>query len=281
MVLLHGKGFGLSLLLALLTSASAHNGLVVKRDKKKKGLRDSQFHREMKYNHNDASIVSGTAVTSTTTYPFFVHWERIGCGGQLIHEDIVLTAAHCKSSNDGPSDETLYMLGLTQGTGLSLQTETQVAHPNYNDVTTENDFMIFKLRDSALVDGSGIATGAEVIALNTDSAVPVAGSNLKIMGYGTTSSGGVASDDLLEATVQAVSDATCNAADSYNGEIVGDVMLCAASTGIDTCQGDSGGPLVDVTTGKLVGVVSWGRGCADPIYPGVYAQGKKRNSVIL
>merc|ERR1719253_2393926 len=49
-------------------------------------------------------------------------------------------------------------------------------------------------------------------------------------------------------------------------------MLCAAREGKDACQGDSGGPLIDKITGKLVGITSWGYGCADPNYPGVYAK---------
>ena len=60
-------------------------------------------------------------------------------------------------------------------------------------------------------------------------------------------------------------------------------MMCAADIGKDACQGDSGGPLYDKENDVLVGIVSWGMGCAHSQYPGVYASiaGEVRGVVCL
>ena len=64
-----------------------------------------------------------------------------------------------------------------------------------------------------------------------------------------------------------------------NGDITSN-MLCARDDGQDACQGDSGGPLYDASTKKLIGVVSWGDGCAKPRFPGVYARVSSKVSLL-
>ena len=77
----------------------------------------------------------------------------------------------------------------------------------------------------------------------------------------------------MEVEVDIVSKSECNS--DYSGQIT-DNMVCASRSGKDSCQGDSGGPLIvkggDVSADVQVGVVSWGNGCADPNFPGVYAR---------
>ena len=83
----------------------------------------------------------------------------------------------------------------------------------------------------------------------------------------------MASENLQKAEVPLVENATCNAADAYNGEIKPGMCAGYREGGIDL-PGDSGGPLM--LSGKdgpvLVGVVSWGAGCARKLRYGVYTR---------
>lgn len=86
---------------------------------------------------------------------------------------------------------------------------------------------------------------------------------------GSRGSGVPDTDALQKVTVPIVSREDCNS--KYSGAVT-EGMICAGFTegGKDSCQGDSGGPLTD-PSGTLIGIVSWGQGCALPNYPGVYA----------
>ncbi len=64
----------------------------------------------------------------------------------------------------------------------------------------------------------------------------------------------------------------CDCLEAYYGTRIDSSMMCASDPGQDACQGDSGGPLYDKENDLLVGVVSWGFGCASPQFPGVYAR---------
>ncbi|CAG0880771.1 unnamed protein product [Darwinula stevensoni] len=81
--------------------------------------------------------------------------------------------------------------------------------------------------------------------------------------------GGSVSSVMREAVVQVVDQTTCGNVYSLTGN-----MFCAAAPGKDTCQGDSGGPVMVNTTGYYVdiGITSFGIGCAEPRYPGVYTR---------
>ena len=100
---------------------------------------------------------------------------------------------------------------------------------------------------------------------------PAAGSYAVVSGWGTLSSGSSTFPSQLQAVeVDITTRAACNNAYAeYCGITVNMICAAVAGGGKDACQGDSGGPLV--VGSSLVGIVSWGVGCAEPNYPGVYS----------
>ena len=85
------------------------------------------------------------------------------------------------------------------------------------------------------------------------------------------------SDDLRAAQVPIIADSACGSGSVYGGRFDPSTMVCAGylSGGVDACQGDSGGPLQSLLAAggfRLVGITSWGEGCAQPNAPGVYTR---------
>nr|AEI58590.1 serine protease [Eupolyphaga sinensis] len=213
----------------------------------------------------DGRIVGGST-TTIQNFPYQVSLQYGGshiCGGSIISANYVLTAAHCII---GSASQHRIRVGSTfSNSGGTIYNAAQVIrHASYNSRTLDYDIGLVRT-SSGIVGGSGVAS----IALQT--ANIAAGTSAVVSGWGTTSEGGSASTTLRQVAVPIVADAACNSAYASYGGITAR-MICAGFTagGRDACQGDSGGPLV--AGGRLVGVVSWGVGCARPNFPGVYAK---------
>jgi len=187
----------------------------------------------------------------------------------LVAPEYVLTAAHCVSSGD--ASRLAVQIGsvcpyTSNNCGEPVQTINAVSvtrHPQYNGSTLDNDFALIKLASRANADPVPMDQGNVVDNYSSSKR------GLYAIGFGSLSSGGSVASELRHVELAFVPRNTCNS--DYNGGI-SNVMMCAADPGQDSCQGDSGGPLYDEANNALVGVVSWGFGCADPNYPGVYAQ---------
>jgi trypsin len=189
------------------------------------------------------------------------------CGGSIISDRWILTAAHCFKPSTGSSDVRV-KAGATNYVqeGAWAQVDRIIIHENYNPKTHEHDIALVQLR--ARPQG-------QVIPLSSTSQELTVGQPLEVTGWGATSEEGPSSRKLLKATVPYVDSNTCNDPRSYNGAIKPGMMCAGHSDGrIDSCQGDSGGPLVWRTRNGpiLVGVVSWGDGCARKLKYGVYTR---------
>merc|ERR1719243_569935 len=139
-------------------------------------------------------------------------------------------------------------------------------HPDYDDWTISNDICILGLADSADPSSQFI----DVIELPISGEEYDAGTMCTVTGWGTTTEGGSLGRVLQKVDVPVVSDSDCR--DAYGVNDVYDSMICAGlpQGGKDSCQGDSGGPFM--CGNQLSGIVSWGYGCAEASYPGVYTQ---------
>lgn len=236
-------------------------------------------------------IVGGTVV-APNSLPFQVSLQRRSgtgsysqsCGGSILDENTIIDAAHCVRGVDPTilrvvaGEHSLRTdSGLEQNRGVTRF----VMHENYRPTTFENDISLLFL--DAPLDLTVPSAQPILLPPPTEEFDPAPGLMVSVSGWGTTSSGGVISDQLRSVEVPVVSDDVCNTA--YGGTAsspeVYPSMICAgdiSNGGVDSCQGDSGGPLYvtpldgNAAEARQIGIVSWGQGCALAGYPGVYTQ---------
>jgi secreted trypsin-like serine protease len=210
--------------------------------------------------------VVGGSRAAQGEFPFMVRLS-MGCGGALYSPTIVLTAAHCvsRTGTNTSITATLGVVDLQSSSRITRKSNYVYRAPGYNG----------NGKDWALIRLASPVTGLATLPIASSTAYD--SGTFTIAGWGAATEGGAQQRYLLKAQVPFVSDATCNSASMYNGEVIATDEICAGYTagGVDTCQGDSGGPMFRTDSAGAwvqVGIVSWGDGCARPNKPGVYSQ---------
>lgn len=184
------------------------------------------------------------------------------CGGSLVAPDKVLTAAHCTEGEEPSGVQVVSgRTEMSSQEGTVSEVTDIWSHPEYGGGSMAFDVSVLTLAEPVA------EAPAELAAPDDPAYAP--DTDATILGWGTTSEGGETSDHLQKAVVPVNADETCSAA---YPEYTPDGMVCAGfpEGGTDACQGDSGGPMV--VDNRIIGVTSFGNGCARPDNPGVYAR---------
>ncbi|XP_018018851.1 proclotting enzyme isoform X2 [Hyalella azteca] len=247
----------------------------------KAGGARAQFNRTCKCGKKFTRIVGGTE-TYRHEYPWQAALVQTAtgeqfCGGSLITNQHILTAAHCLQGF-GAEDVVVHLRdhNLTNPSETNLverNVTTIYTHHLYDPVTNNNDIAIIHLNKTVRISARLLP-----VCLPS-SALPQYGNKEAVVtGWGATSSGGPSSSTLLEVTVPVLTQKHCQQRTGYQPSEITSRMLCAGAAGLDSCQGDSGGPLVHLDKGQRydqIGIVSFGRSCGLENFPGVYTRVNK------
>ncbi|XP_073846119.1 trypsin delta-like [Musca autumnalis] len=211
----------------------------------------------------DGRIVGGSNA-NIQQYPHQISMRYRGrhrCGGSVYTSNIIVSAAHCVVDDLDLSQLTI-VAGSTYLDDVTweLPVSKIIVHEKYSSA---NDYDV-----AILVLRGNFPFNSYIQPISLAKSRPAAGADVIVTGWGTLVEGGDIPNQLQQVTVNYMENSSCK---KRYPLMITDRMLCAnvSGGGKDACQGDSGGPLIH--NNELLGIVSWGIGCARSTFPGVYA----------
>ncbi|KAM6168829.1 cationic trypsin-3-like [Erethizon dorsatum] len=211
---------------------------------------------------DDDKIIGGyTCPKNSLPYQVSLNDGSHFCGGSLITDQWVLSAAHCYESRFQVHLGD-HNIDVIEGGEQLIDVAKVIVHPEYTSVYN-HDIMLIKLKKPATIN-------SQVSTISLPKSCPSAGTQCLVSGWGNlVNIGGVYPSVLQCLDAPVLSDAACQKA--YPGRITSNTFcLGFLEGGKDSCDGDSGGPVV--CDGQLQGIVSWGTGCALKGKPGIYTK---------
>uniref|UniRef100_A0A671R719 chymotrypsin n=1 Tax=Sinocyclocheilus anshuiensis TaxID=1608454 RepID=A0A671R719_9TELE len=213
-----------------------------------------------------SKIVNGqNAISGSWPWQVSLQVTHLGfhfCGGSLINQNWVLTAAHLVVNRCSFSFLSVFLqlaVIFLKPTKINV-----ITHPLYSRATFNNDIALLKLSSPVTLTPR---ISPVCLAPSTINILP--GTRCFTTGWGRTATTPLI---LQQTGVPIISPAVCR--QIWGQSTITDAMICAGASGSSSCQGDSGGPLVCERSGvwSLVGSVSWGRNTCDTRFPAVYAR---------
>ena len=241
---------------------------------------------------SQAEIVGGEDC-DISEYPWqaAIYVDGYLCGASIINEYWILTAAHCVEEGNqiaSPEDVTVGVgssnpyAGLFGAGGDEYDVEEVISHSSFGNYTSggwgggmNHDIALLKL--TAPIEFSDDVQPISLICSDqVNAGAQDAGVTTTITGWGNTSQGGSGSNTLQYIEVPVIANNDPDVANNLNNNSNTQFLAGAVDGGMDSCQGDSGGPVavrnVENTEWLLIGITSWGQGCAQAGYPGVYTK---------
>jgi secreted trypsin-like serine protease len=238
-----------------------------------------------------AKIIGGTPADSASDYPWQValfsnksnFFTTFYCGGTLLSERWIITAAHCADV----SDTTYVAAGIIDLdkalSGEVAKVEQWYIHPAFDSNTFNNDIALLKLEEPLKLANCGeTCIAIDTVTADNEADLMFENATTIISGWGNRDNSEGADDyptilHFAEVYITSCEGTGYSDVDVYPNYPITSNMFCAGTADFsrDTCQGDSGGPLVVFDTDQtplLGGITSWGEGCAIANFPGVYTR---------
>ncbi|XP_052773864.1 coadhesin-like [Mya arenaria] len=228
----------------------------------------------------NTKIVGGT-LAKHGQFPWQIslrYWHQHICGGTLISDQWVVTAAHCFEDLGTQTNQWTIGVGLHDQNHVYGSDEVHVSHvyvhEQHNGKIQKNDIALIKLSKKLDITGRYIRPACLPHPQDSFPSDQCTASGWGAEYYDEDGNAPV-TRYLMYVNLDTISNYYCKNLMGWNS--IFDSNICAGAIqggGKDTCQGDSGGPLVCNKHGvwELAGVTSWGSGCGDSMSPGVYTR---------